>query len=244
MKPKAKYTPFEGNLNIAVTDADCEPVDVSTLADVQVLLMVNGLVKLKFNKAGGSGWIAWIAGNDNIGVLCPVTEAQSSGWRGLMEAQVQQIDMESNELTKRLILFQAVKSSYTPVPSPAANPITFTTAFSCDGYNKLNFTCNISAPDGNYIIQYLDKDMWRRLFDGYVTLNSGGEGGSYATSITPSRQLAAGNYQIRIQNAVSGAKSEEVQTFIADCREGRQRFEQTDDWRWSSGFWWWGGGEI
>jgi hypothetical protein len=232
------YSPFDEMLLIELVDMNCQPVLLSTLIDVQVLLKVNNTVKLKYKMIADGDWLAWEPGDDTTSIFCPVTEAQSDGWRGLLMAEVQQVIANADfpggvqyQSAKPVTLYSIKKSRFTTVPAPTPNPITFTTTFSCDIDKRLNFGCLISAPAGNYIIQVKIEDEWRRLYKGYLEKDSADA--TYSIVVSEGEQIAAGNYVMRVQNAVTGVLSEEVPCYLPDCREGERDERQ---WKWDGNY--------
>lgn len=88
MRPEEKYTPFDGNIVITLTDDAGEPVTLTSLDDVEVYLFRNGTTVLKFKKVAATGWKAWQdaeADDDNV-INCPVTVSETVSWRGLVNS--------------------------------------------------------------------------------------------------------------------------------------------------------------
>ena len=88
LRPEEKYTPFDGNITITLTDAAGEPVALSSLDDVEVHLFLNGALKLKYKKVAATGWKAWTdaEAEDDNQLHCPVTVTETAAWRGLVNS--------------------------------------------------------------------------------------------------------------------------------------------------------------
>ena len=180
--------------------------------------------------ASGS-YLAWQAGADNFHIKCLLTSAQTDGWRGLVSAEIETIAEDNSTFTYDDALFIAVKSPFSTCNAPVANPITFTTAFSCDDLQQLVFDCTVTAPAANYIIEIKIAGAWQRLYDGYLE-KADGTPQIYTSTIPTSKQIAAGNYYIRVVNDITGATSEEVAFYLPDCSEGK------GNRTWRDGMWW------
>ena len=228
---KKQFTPFQGNLVFDIEDIDGNPVEVSTLSDIKVLISVNSLTMLQFQKTAADGWIAWIVGDTTTSIKCPVTAEQTDGWRGLVVAQLESVEDDNSTFTLLSPLFLAVKSGLSTSNSPVVNPITFTPAFSCDATQQLVFDCAVTAPAANYIIEIKIEDEWKRLYDGYLEKVDGSEQ-TYTVTVPLGKQIAAGEYTMRVKNDITGATSAELPFYLPDCTEG------AGVRRWRDGAWW------
>lgn len=82
-----KYTPFDGSIEITLLDDAGEPIALSSLADVEVRIQLQGSEKLKFKKTAATGWLAWedAAAQDGNVIKLPLTVTQTALWRGLVQ---------------------------------------------------------------------------------------------------------------------------------------------------------------
>ena len=85
-----KYTPFDDNIVITLVDSAGEPLPIAEQQDIEVHVFLSGVLKFKYKKDAADGWKTWEdAATDNGNVLiCPLTVAETTGWRGLLQTAV------------------------------------------------------------------------------------------------------------------------------------------------------------